>query len=261
MADIAAHEEAFRWPEGRRAALSLSFDDARPSQLDRGVPLLDARGVKATFYVSLGPMERWLDEWRGVAESGHEIGNHTVLHPCSGNFAFSRANPLESYTLERMEREMLEASERIESALGVRPRTFAYPCGQTFVGRGARVESYVPVVARHFLSGRTACDVTHNHPLQCDLAQLAGVLSDEAALDGIMRYIEATVADSGWLVLFGHEIGDAGRERTECSLLESVCRYAADPANGLWLDTVAAVGEYVSKARGGPATGRAVGQP
>ena len=39
------------WPEGKKTALSLTFDDARLSQVDQGLPLLDAYGVKATFYV------------------------------------------------------------------------------------------------------------------------------------------------------------------------------------------------------------------
>ena len=39
------------WLEGKTAALSLTFDDARLSQVDQGLPLLDAYGVKATFYV------------------------------------------------------------------------------------------------------------------------------------------------------------------------------------------------------------------
>ena len=37
------------WPEGKTAALSLTFDDARLSQVDQGLPLLDSYGVKATF--------------------------------------------------------------------------------------------------------------------------------------------------------------------------------------------------------------------
>ena len=37
------------WLEGKTAALSLTFDDARLSQVDQGLPLLDAYGVKATF--------------------------------------------------------------------------------------------------------------------------------------------------------------------------------------------------------------------
>ena len=36
------------WPSGKRAALSLTFDDARWSQMANGFPLLEACGVKAT---------------------------------------------------------------------------------------------------------------------------------------------------------------------------------------------------------------------
>ena len=40
----------FKWPEGKKMAISLTFDDARLSQADLGIPLLDKYGVKATFY-------------------------------------------------------------------------------------------------------------------------------------------------------------------------------------------------------------------
>ena len=63
------------WPAGIRAALSLSFDDARWSQTSNGLPLLDAHGVKATFYVSLKLMEQKLEAWRRAVANGHEIGN------------------------------------------------------------------------------------------------------------------------------------------------------------------------------------------
>ena len=41
----------FAWPEGKRAAVSLSFDDARASQVDTGTALLNRYDVKATFLV------------------------------------------------------------------------------------------------------------------------------------------------------------------------------------------------------------------
>src|SRR5690554_7060319 len=34
-------ENSFEWPEGIKMGLSLSFDDARPSQIDKGIPLFD----------------------------------------------------------------------------------------------------------------------------------------------------------------------------------------------------------------------------
>ena len=39
----------FPWPRGMRAAVSLSFDDARGSQLDVGLPLFAKSATHATF--------------------------------------------------------------------------------------------------------------------------------------------------------------------------------------------------------------------
>lgn len=117
-------------------AVSLTFDDSRDTQLDVAVPILDAFGVQATFFVLPDPVSRRRSDWQAVVRKGHEVGNHTVSHPCSANFGFSRRNALEDYSLPRIEAEIDEASGRIERLLGVRAETFAYPCGQSSVGRG-----------------------------------------------------------------------------------------------------------------------------
>ena len=51
----------FKWPEGKKMAISLTFDDARLSQIDKGIPLLDKHGVKGTFYVSPNAVTQRLD--------------------------------------------------------------------------------------------------------------------------------------------------------------------------------------------------------
>lgn len=242
---------AFQWPEGKRAALSLTFDDARPSQLDAGLPILEARGVKATFYVSPAHMEDRLDSWEAVAARGHEIGNHTLHHPCSGNFRFARGRALEDYSLEQMEADILGGNEAVERMLGVTPATFAYPCGQTFVGRGEGVASYVPLVARHFIAGRGAFDEAHNDPRWCDLAQVFAMGMDDLPFARLKALIDHAVEDDGgWLVLFGHDVGpQSGRQVTRADALDDLCRYATDPASGIWVDTVEAVGRHIAKAR------------
>jgi peptidoglycan/xylan/chitin deacetylase (PgdA/CDA1 family) len=235
------------WPGGARAALSLSFDDARWSQTSNGFPLLDAHGAKATFYVSPKLMEQKLDAWRRAAANGHEIGNHTLTHPCSGNFTWSHENALEEYTLERLERdEILAANAVIEKLVGVRPVTFAYPCGQTFVGRGERLKSYIPVVARHFLVGRGFMAESANDPAFCDLAQAMALSFDAVSFEAMKGWLDSAAQQGHWLILAGHDIGAGGRQTVLSSELEKLCRYAKDPANGIWLDTVAAVGKYVS---------------
>ncbi|MDT7892902.1 MAG: polysaccharide deacetylase family protein, partial [Armatimonadota bacterium] len=40
------------FPKGCRAAVSLTFDDGLKSQLEVAVPLLNDRGLRATFYLN-----------------------------------------------------------------------------------------------------------------------------------------------------------------------------------------------------------------
>ena len=76
------------------------------------------------------------DGWKKAVASGHEIGNHSLHHPCSGNFVWSRKHALENYTLDSMQAEKTKANDLIQKLLGVRPNVFAYTCGQKFAGRG-----------------------------------------------------------------------------------------------------------------------------
>jgi peptidoglycan-N-acetylglucosamine deacetylase len=243
--------QTIHWPQGKRAAISLTFDDGRASQIDHGVPILDKYGVKATFYVLIDPMKKRLADWKKVAAGGHEIGNHSLTHPCSGNFPFSREKALENYTLDQMQTELVQANDTIEQLLGVRPVSFAYPCGQKFVGRGRNVKSYVPLVAEEFLTGRGWMDEWANDPAFCDMAQLMAVELDGKTFEQVKQIMDRTLADGGWLIFCGHDIGDGGRQTTLVSTLRALCEYAQDPANGIWLDNVETVARYVLEQRGG----------
>ena len=244
-APAAATEVRFTWPDGARAAVSLSFDDARPSQVDAGLALLDALGVKVTFFVVPGAVEDRLAGWKAAVAAGHEIGNHSLTHPCSGNFAFARRKALEDYTYEKMARELREANARVKALLGVTPRTFAYPCGQTFVGRGRRTRSYVPLVAEMFDAGRGWRAEAPQDPRAGDLAQVNGVEMDGKDFEHIVPLIEQAREAGGWLVLGGHEIGEGGRQTTRVSLLRRLVPYLLDPANGLWVAPVGTVAGHV----------------
>jgi peptidoglycan/xylan/chitin deacetylase (PgdA/CDA1 family) len=240
---------AFSWPAARRGALSLTFDDARESQVDVGLPLLDSLGVRATFYVLPENARKRLDGWRAAAKRGHEIGNHSSTHPCTGNFAFSRRNALEDYTLALLERNLSDASLFVEREIGTRPVSFAYPCGQTFVGRGEDVRSYVPVVAHAFHSGRLYLGEDANDPAFCDFAQLLAVGLDGLSFDEVRPFLERAAAEGRWLILAGHEIGESGPQTTRTATLAAICRHAKDPANGLFVDTVETVAAHVRASR------------
>lgn len=240
----------FSWPEGTRAAVSLTFDDARPSQVDVGVPILNEHGIRASFYVSPSRVPERLAAWKEAVAAGHEIGNHSMRHPCTGNFSWSREKALEDYTPAQMAAELDQASAEIRGLLEVDPITFAYPCGQKFVGRGRDVESYVPVVAERFIAGRGWRDEIANDPAFCDPMQLMTVEFDGLTFEQLKALTDAAVKNGSWLVLCGHEIGAGGRQTTPADTLRAFCEYAADPKNGLWVDTTANVTRYVVEHRG-----------
>jgi beta-glucosidase len=241
----------FKWPEGKKMALSFTFDDARLTQVDNGIPIFDKYNVKATFYVSMGSVMKRLDGWKKAIKTGHEIGNHSLLHSCTINYGFSRV-PLEEYTLSRMERELDSAGREIKRVLGVDAVSFAYPCGQTYVGKGTSAKSFVPLISAMFESGRNWLGENSNNPWQCDFAQLQGMELDGKTFDQVLQLIDAAKKDGKWLILAGHEINVDGRQTSRMDVIEALCKYASDPANGVWIDNVHNVAAYVKKQRGEP---------
>lgn len=244
---------AFPWPDGRRAAVSLSFDDGRPSQMDAGLPVLNSLGLKVTFYVVPSAIEKRQTAWRAAVQAGHEMGNHSLMHACTGNFAWSRQKALEDYTLDRLDGELQKAGEEIKRITGVMPTTFAYPCGQTFVGRGAATASYVPLINKRFLVGRLWLGETANDPAFVDLSQVHAVSMDDKELPALLPMLETAIAQARWLVLAGHDIGDQpGPYTTRVSLLRALAPYLQAPERHLWVAPVGTVAAWIEKQSGRP---------
>jgi peptidoglycan/xylan/chitin deacetylase (PgdA/CDA1 family) len=242
-------KQDFPWPAGKKMALSLTFDDARLSQIDTGIPLLDKYGVKATFYISPGSMMKRSDKWKIALLNGHDIGNHSVYHPCSGNFTWSRNTALEEYTLQKMMTELDSANILIKEILGIQPVSFAYPCGQTFIGRGINVQSYVPLIAFLFESGRGWLNEAPNDPAFCDLSQLNAAELDGKSFEQVLKLIETAKANGHWLILAGHEMNEEGFQTSRLKTIEAICKYASDPSNGIWIDNVHKIASYIKHSR------------
>lgn len=245
LINISAFAQEFTWPDNKKMALSLTFDDARESQVIVGTPLLDQYSIKATFFVVPSAVEKQLAGWKKAVANGHEIGNHSLLHPCSSNFAWSRDKALEDYTLKRMTTELVECNNRIKELLQVKVEVFAYPCGQKFVGRETKTKSYVPVISKMFIAGRGWRDEAPNDPVHCNFPQLTGVEMDGKDFDQIVTLIEEAKKSGQWLVLAGHEMGESGRQTTRLEMLKKLAEYVQDPSNGIWIAPMGEVAKYV----------------
>lgn len=248
LTPLAAQTKPFQWPNGKTAALSLTFDDARLSQVDAGIPFLNKLETKATFYVLSSAYNQRLEAWKAALKAGHEIAHHTKSHPCTGNYGFARNKALEDFTLTRMAEDLDTATDEIVTTFGVKPTSFAYPCGQKFVGRGATTQSYVPLIAKRFVTGRGYLDEAANDPTICDLSALMGSGLDNLTFPQMKAQLDAAMKDHRWLIFAGHEMGTTNRHQmTNLDALGELIAYAR--AQNVWLDTVHNIAQYVDKSR------------
>jgi|SRR5579859_7659283 len=242
--------KSFSWPDGTKAAVSFSFDDARPSQVDNGMAFFDLFPFKATFYVTPSGVEKRIPAWRQMVQKGHEIGNHSMNHPCSSNFDWAKDRAVEDYTLKRMEKEeILAANAYIQKTLGVKAKTYAYPCGHTYIGRGEKTQSLVPLISKHFIAGRGFRNEYLNDPLRCDMAQIGGIECDRIPSDEFKRFLDEAADHGKWVVFAGHDIAPIGRQATMIRELERTLVYLQEHPGDFWVKPVADVAEYVQKAR------------
>ena len=129
--DRAADRTARFWPQRlvqvapARAIVSFSFDDVPASALANGARLLEARGLRGTFFVAGKLAGQKFDgqtmlgaaDYRALAARGHEIGHHTFSHQVPAR-------------LGRLYRADLERNDEFLKTVTDRPaRNFAFPYG------------------------------------------------------------------------------------------------------------------------------------
>jgi peptidoglycan/xylan/chitin deacetylase (PgdA/CDA1 family) len=139
---------------GHRAALTLTFDDSSPSEATEALPELDERGVKGTFFVTTRNLDEAANQavWAKAGRDGHELGNHTIFHPCpASSFPADRRYTSEAYTPGSMLKEIEQQNVLLTALDGKSTHGFASPCGQTMAGgvdylealRAAKLVMYV----------------------------------------------------------------------------------------------------------------------
>lgn len=244
-----SQESPFPWPEGKKMALSLSFDDARVTNPTLGVELLDRHGIQATFFLVPSAVRKNLESWKKATASGHEMANHSLYHPCSGNFVWSRNTALDDYTMDQMREELVQTNKEIQELLEVTPTVYAYPCGQTYLGRGETAESFIPLISELFLAGRGWLDEAPVDPAYADMAHLTGMKMDNISFKEILPLIQSASDNGQWLVLAGHETNNSGNQTTYLSMLEQLAQYATDSSNGIWIAPIGTIAEYVKEKR------------
>lgn len=132
-APIAAQEIV--WPGGKKAAIVLTYDDGLESHLKNAIPQLNKYNLKGTFFLYGSVSEKRFPDWRKVSQQGHELGNHSLFHPCPGKGPASNSRFVsENYDVPSILREIDIMNKLLFAISDKTPKSYAYPCSQTKAG-------------------------------------------------------------------------------------------------------------------------------
>lgn len=245
-----APSPAFNWPGGARAAVSLSYDDALDSQLDNAIPALNALKLRASFYLTLAsPVVRQrLPEWRRAAAAGHELGNHTLFHPCSrsapGRDWVAPHRDLDKISVAQMREEVQLANAFLYAIDGQTERTYTAPCTDPLAGG----QPYLPAVADEFLAMKTQVGGVLPSLAALDLADVptAGPVGSSGA--ELIAIVEQAAAQGSLASLTFHGIGGDHLSVSKEAHQALLQHLAAHPER-FWVDSFVNIARYVRAQR------------
>jgi peptidoglycan/xylan/chitin deacetylase (PgdA/CDA1 family) len=178
-----------------RPMVSFSFDDAPATACEAGAKVLEARGLRGTYYFAAGltgregPMGRFATgaDARRLHAAGHEIACHTFSHLDCGQAS-------QAETLADVD---LNARHLAEWGTG-EPVSFAYPYGD------------VASPAKTALGGRFKTLRALHHGLIADGVDLnqapavgiEGADGEQVALD----WLDKAHRRKAWLILYTHDV-------------------------------------------------------
>jgi peptidoglycan/xylan/chitin deacetylase (PgdA/CDA1 family) len=178
-----------------RPRLSVSFDDAPASAVERGAQILTEAGVRGTFYLSAdfagqkGPFGRFFapGDVAALSRAGHEIGCHTRSHLDAAQASVGAV--------------LLECDANAEALYrfgAPAPVSFAYPYGETSMSLKRRLSDRFSS-ARGIMPGVNAGWIDRMHLRACRLAP-----SSNGPPCG--RWLRAAQRTRGWVIVFTHDV-------------------------------------------------------
>lgn len=241
-----ALQSPFTWPNNEKLAVSLSYDDALASQLDQAVPVLNQFGLRASFYIlpnSTVIRER-LNEWRELAHQGHELGNHSIFHPCRASLPNREwviaHRDLDGYTAGQMKEELGTANTFLFAIDGKEERTLTPPCGDRLAGG----EDYFPQISNLFLAIKPLKEIPG-----FSVTWSPSNVSGEALID----YVRQMEGQTQMVNILFHGVGGDYLSVDADAHLELV-KFLAENQDRYWVDSFINIMRYVQSTKMRPET-------
>ncbi|NUO80253.1 polysaccharide deacetylase family protein [candidate division KSB1 bacterium] len=232
--------------QGKTCAVSLTYDDALNVHLDNVVPLLDSLGLKGTFYLSgyFPAFRARVTDWKAVAAKGHELGNHTLFHPCTGKLPGREwVQPdydLGNYTMQRLVDEIKMANTLLEALDGKTKRSFAYPCGDTKIGDS----SYVDKIRNDFAAAR---GVKSEKPRinEIDLFNVGAYMINGQTGAELIALVKQARQNNALIVFLFHGVGGEHSLNVSLNAHRELLLFLKQHEKDIWTAPFVDIAEYV----------------
>jgi sialate O-acetylesterase len=230
----------------KKCAVVLTYDDALNTHLDNVIPLLDSLGFKATFYLSASfpGCKNRLNDWKKAAAEGHELGNHTLFHPCIGNMPGREwVQPdydLSRYTVKRIVDESRMANIFLQGLDGKTQRTFAYPCGDMKIGDTAYIDS----MKNDFVAARAVREEMHTID-KIDLYNIDCYAMNNATGEQMIQLVQQAMQTNTLLVFLFHGVGGEHAINVSLSAHSQLLHYLKQNEKDIWIAPMIDVAEYI----------------
>jgi peptidoglycan/xylan/chitin deacetylase (PgdA/CDA1 family) len=252
-----AEDKPFSWPRGTKAAVSLAYDDAVPSQLDHAIPTLDRYGLKGSFYLTLGndTIAKRLPEWRAAAANGHELANHTLFHQCSrsvpGHEWVVADNDLDTISVGQLAAQIRLANTMLHAIDGRTERTYTVPCGDLKAGG----EFYLPAVRSEFVAiksgaGAVTPDMRTLDPYSVPVGTPSNVTGEQLIAIVKQAAAKGTMANFTFHGVGGDHLAVSAEAHAQ------LVQYLAEHKDIYWTDTFLNIMTYVKREQAHVRTGR-----
>ena len=243
----------FQWPNGAKAAISLTYDDGLASHINTVVPILKKYNFKATFYPTIASesLSNDIDQWKQLAIEGHELGNHTIYHPCQkskpGMEWVKEHHNLDKYTLEQISEEIKLANTFLLAIDNNKEsRTFAYPCAHYMAGG----ESYKDFVSTQFIAARDSSE-EQKQLLSISNINLHSVPSwapNNHSAEELIKYIQNIINQETFSTITFHGIG-AEHLTISKEDHEEMLQFLKENNDKIWVATFKEITSYIASKR------------
>lgn len=194
--------------EESRCIVSLAYDDALPCHFESVAPLLEENGLRGTFYVPCGPsFFAHTESWREVAAQGHELGNHTVFHPCHDQAWLDESYNLRNYTKQRWSDEVRLANSVLSLVDGRSVRSFGNTCHHNVIGSGENESSVEALAPDFFIAARGEYNARPINLKKINWFNLGTRVGDHASFEQLRADIIRMRSRGGWSIITFHGVG------------------------------------------------------